>query len=490
MNQEFQTSTPDCSFYSENFQTCPIFEPISPIASSDQTYPDNISEIFEEMSAKEEKNQKKQKSLFSGGNAKNGGNSGGNDDQESFLKIPIEESEEQDKNGDYEEEKDEEGPDGEDLGLENVVDLTNPMVLLQAFAKVLGKNANADGRESKLVSFPEFRGGEQDPLQWLEDFENACAANRITERRMFEIVPLYLKGMATTWWREYKPQIQRWKALNQDPDDQRSFEVLFKKQFCTEHHVDRWLEQLGKRVQRPGETVDEYHTDLDALYRKADPDYEISGQQRKRQFIRGLRRELREPVQIAIPKSLQQALERARAAEAAFSQDIPLGAYSLNRHYLAQTAGADPEFKKLQTEFQTFTKEVKELLARPNSSTQATRSNNPPDTRRCHACNKVGHIQRNCRFQGQQSTQQSARPTRPCPKCQGHGHWASECPTPSKNTNRNTNNQTQRNTTTNNQRSSDRQPASDNQRSQNTMLNVSKDDLVEALQSLLVQSLN
>ena len=111
------------------------------------------------------------------------------------------------------------------------------------------------------------------------------------------------------------------------------------------------MEQIHQRVQKPGETVDEYYAELDSMFRKADPDYELSDTHRKRQFIRGLRRELREPVQMATPYVLQQALIKARAAEVAYSQDIPLSAYSLNRYYLNPATNTTDEFKKLQTDF-------------------------------------------------------------------------------------------------------------------------------------------
>jgi Retrotransposon gag protein len=279
------------------------------------------------------------------------------------------------------------------------LDLDDPIAVMETFAQLLGNHVRPSDKpkESKLVSFPTYSGGEQDPLQWLEEFQNACAVNRIIGHRMLELVPIYLKGTATTWWRRISPRIQRWTGIT--ANDPASFVFQFKQQFCTEHHVDRWMEQLMKKVQKPGETVDEYYSDLDALYRKADPNNELNDALRKRQFIRGLRRELREPVQMAMPTTLDQALQRARAAEAAYSQDIPLSAYSLNRYYLSQ--GADPQIQKLQDEFQNFTKEVKNLLEKQlnvvktnlNQSGNNNRAPRPNNNNIiCHQCNLKGHI--------------------------------------------------------------------------------------------------
>ena len=53
-----------------------------------------------------------------------------------------------------------------------------------------------------------------------------------------------------------------------------------------------------------------------------------------RQFIDGLREEIREPVEISCPTTIGQALIKAKAAEAAFSRGVPLSSYSLKRGYL------------------------------------------------------------------------------------------------------------------------------------------------------------
>ena len=45
---------------------------------------------------------------------------------------------------------------------------------------------------------------EQDSIIWLDEFDNACKANKISKRRRFEIVPLYLKGIASSWWRAHR----------------------------------------------------------------------------------------------------------------------------------------------------------------------------------------------------------------------------------------------------------------------------------------------
>src|SRR5438132_2177984 len=122
------------------------------------------------------------------------------------------------------------------------------------------------------------------------------------------------------------------------------------------------MQELRSCRQQPGETIEEYKANLDALYRKADLLNEYPAADKLRQFIGGLRPEIQEPVEIAAPINLTRAMTHAKAAEAAFSRNVPLSSYSLHKSYLARTDGTDPEIQKLKNDFQTFASEIKTLL--------------------------------------------------------------------------------------------------------------------------------
>ena len=85
-----------------------------------------------------------------------------------------------------------------------------------------------------------------------------------------------------------------------------------------------------------GETVNEYYDAIVHLYKKVDPDKAYPDADCMRQFIDRLRDELREPVEMSLPNNLQEAYTRATAAEAAFSRNMSLGAYSMKRSYMGQ----------------------------------------------------------------------------------------------------------------------------------------------------------
>ncbi|PKB96661.1 hypothetical protein RhiirA5_385193 [Rhizophagus irregularis] len=55
-------------------------------------------------------------------------------------------------------------------------------IMLQFFQQVQKFYAKGvELRESRLVDFPVFKGGNQDPVEWIEAFSRACVANRVSE---------------------------------------------------------------------------------------------------------------------------------------------------------------------------------------------------------------------------------------------------------------------------------------------------------------------
>jgi len=56
-------------------------------------------------------------------------------------------------------------------------------------------------RELRLVDFPTFSAGDQDPITWLDTFKQACVANNVAEDRRLAIAASYLKGTALTWYK-------------------------------------------------------------------------------------------------------------------------------------------------------------------------------------------------------------------------------------------------------------------------------------------------
>jgi len=195
-------------------------------------------------------------------------------------------------------------------------------------------NRPYESKEYRLVDFPEFKGGNQDPIEWLESFERACETNRIPVPRRIILVASYLKGTALTWFN--RQIIRYWDDNN---NAHLSFVPLFKEEFCSPFKLSQWKHQLRNRKQKPGETIEEYVAAISELWKRIDPGNNRTELDRIHEFIEGLRPEFIVPVQSAMPITVEEAMEKARAVETAFSIGMELSAYSMLPGYLENRGG-------------------------------------------------------------------------------------------------------------------------------------------------------
>ena len=134
-------------------------------------------------------------------------------------------------------------------------------------------NALGQGnREAKYAKITDFYGDTQDPVGWLQDFENTCQANAINDNRKMQIVGAYLKGTAAIWLAN-KRLIENWPTqwnpanANHVADQNASFTYQFRLQFRTQDRVYEWQRQLKERKQLPGESVEQYAAAVRELLR-------------------------------------------------------------------------------------------------------------------------------------------------------------------------------------------------------------------------------
>lgn len=250
-------------------------------------------------------------------------------------------------------------------------------VMAQAF-KAAGIGGMA---ETRWAEFPKFGGGEEDPYEWIEQYEAACEVNSVKGPRMLELVSANLEGSALAWWRSVKKVIKEWENWKTEDGRKKSFKYQFLTRFCGAERQQRWMDELRSKKQRPGETVGEYYGKLQSLYQKADPIGQYPERDFYQQFLKGLRTELRHAVRLAATTNLREAVEKAKAAEAAYSMDGALAGYSLVK------GGIDSDLRRQLGE-------LKEMLAK---STQE----------RCDLCYKTGHQPRNCPQRSFKAVQES-----------------------------------------------------------------------------------
>ena len=267
-------------------------------------------------------------------------------------------------------------------------------------------------RELNLVSYPEFMGGEQDPISWLEDVEKAFEANRIDNARKIPVIVPKLKGSASTWWvamRNQNPPIDRW-SDNANPG--LSFKANFITKFRTTELEGKWFAQLTQRKQLPGESVDSYHVAVEEMICRVEAGgHQYPDSAKAQMFINGLRSELFMAVSPFTPNTLQAAYERAKAFENTYKQNPTYAAF------LGQTSGYPFQVAQYQNNsaqppiltstgtdeaINKLTEAVNKMMIqiqdqrRPQRNYQPNPRNPNPNPIVCYNCGRPGHISRNC----------------------------------------------------------------------------------------------
>jgi hypothetical protein len=173
------------------------------------------------------------------------------------------------------------------------------------------------------VNLPSFKGGDQDPRNWLERYNNAGDANGISDRRRLTLVPSFLKSSALTWYNKTRNEkdLRYWDNQTDRQHKHRSFVYHFLKHYCTTHRRTQWRSALRRYKQRPGQSVEDYAADIESLYLKLDPDYNTPEDEKIEQFLQGLRPEFHTAIATAASRDLEEAVDRTRAVEAVLSKD-------------------------------------------------------------------------------------------------------------------------------------------------------------------------
>jgi Retrotransposon gag protein len=112
------------------------------------------------------------------------------------------------------------------------------------------------------VPMPIFAGGTQDPVQWLEEFEQAAQANQYNAAYKLTCVQGYLHNEAQTWFQGVQALGAAGNFQSWDTVGNRNFKAMFLTQFRTAEKILQWRFDIQSRTQGATETVDHYAQEI------------------------------------------------------------------------------------------------------------------------------------------------------------------------------------------------------------------------------------
>ena len=199
--------------------------------------------------------------------------------------------------------------------------LNNLTQALTAQAAAIGNQPAPVPRTLNLVKIEPFFGDSQDPIGWLEDFENATNANGMNDADRVRIVAAYLKGPAHTWYTERQTnqatQTTNW--AHNDGDNAAAINHTFYRPFTTKFRnrskVSAWRQELDSHTQGPHDSVEVYVTKLRELLRRVDPNNALNEEFKIFYFERRLLHQYKVHTKATDVETLDEAIEVARKWE-------------------------------------------------------------------------------------------------------------------------------------------------------------------------------
>jgi hypothetical protein len=287
-----------------------------------------------------------------------------------------------------------------------------------------------------IETLPVFSGGDQDPVEWLEDFDRKAEVNGYSNADKINAVRGYLTNEARAWFDTLESNnattFQSWANQNN-----RDFSRAFLFRFRNPGKILQWRMELNNKLQQPHESVHQFAQGIRKLIKKADAEGVMPESEKVFHFTKGLKREIASQITSQLTfqphATFEQVVEAASQIEnhGKLYPETLVGFYSQYQNsQMNQLQPVQYQIPQQPPAQNAITNEtimailqtlgnlnMNQNTPQQNNNSNYNRNNNPQRQRpprnpaTCYRCGQPGHIARNCPTNQQQPVVNVVNPT-------------------------------------------------------------------------------
>lgn len=270
---------------------------------------------------------------------------------------------------------------------------------------------------SSSIKIPPFTG-EEDPNEWISNFEMMTNAADWDDEMKSKKFPMYLREGAACWYRS--------NYLNQGVFNWLDIKTRFLEHYCPANYNIYLQEKISTQRQRYGEGVVSYVDRMTDLCARVVPP--LKEDQVIEKIVQGLDPRLAQMLSLFDFTSVSQLLRKAKKVETA----LKTGA-------LAEKAPVNMISSGNNVDLVKEINQLKSMMVSANKNRNSVGTNkNFGFTRRppkCYNCDRIGHVANECRSRKQNQEPRQKK----CNYCKKTGHLENDCFQKKRNINQNRN---------------------------------------------------